>query len=245
MPEPNLSLSIEEIGRIIGFLGYGRLSAPVWFIGIEEGLGRANSEEALNNLKARGGFAPIMDLREAHLLLRESGQCIDVETKRVFVAVWIWMAKIMQAYGGKEGWRNLESAKEYVRTQLGRFSGETFLTELSPIPSRNGKDKTWVQWFKKLDPDLETRIKLRTKTLREMLKKYDPPLVVCYGSGNKLPNKFAELLDVEWQVVTRKLRRSRDSRRLLLPFLGTGQMSHAILHELLDRGLLRRAPGSH
>lgn len=72
-----LDLPPEEIQRIVGFLGYGRISAPVWFIGVEEGLGGVSSEEAVKNLKARGGFESTMDLYEACLKLQEAGQPIE------------------------------------------------------------------------------------------------------------------------------------------------------------------------
>lgn len=51
-----LDLSSDEVDRIIGFLGYGRVSAPVGFIGLEEGLGRRNDLDAVPNLKARASL---------------------------------------------------------------------------------------------------------------------------------------------------------------------------------------------
>ena len=48
------SLSAEEARRILGFLGYGRLSAPVWFIGLEEGLSKQDSVDWAHNLRGRG-----------------------------------------------------------------------------------------------------------------------------------------------------------------------------------------------
>jgi hypothetical protein len=71
-------LSPEEIGRIVNFLGYGSPSAPVWFMGIEEGLGNMNSQDISQNLKARATFESTMDLREAHIRLRERGRPIDI-----------------------------------------------------------------------------------------------------------------------------------------------------------------------
>jgi len=53
MNESRFELTESEIGAIIGFLGYGRVSAPVWFIGLEEGLGDMTSEENVANVRAR------------------------------------------------------------------------------------------------------------------------------------------------------------------------------------------------
>jgi hypothetical protein len=63
-----LDLTVEQINRIVGFLCYGNPAAPVWLVGIEEGLGNMNSADTLKNLTARGRFKSTMDLRDAHWL---------------------------------------------------------------------------------------------------------------------------------------------------------------------------------
>ena len=146
------------------------------------------------------------------------------------------MAKIMRAYNGDKEWRNLKSAKKYIRFQLGRCKGETFLTELSPIPAGNAADKEWMTLFKERDPGLGSKIKRRKNELKRTLKENGPSLVVCYGL--KRADDFAELLNVEWQLVCPRVYASRDSKRLLLPFFGQGQMSHAVIENLLHSGLL-------
>jgi hypothetical protein len=143
-----LSLSDDAIKRVVGFLGYGRASAPVWFIGLEEGLGDAKDDEA-TNLKARAQFKRTMDLVVAHRALQEGGEPIEIETKRKFTQVWVWMAKIMRARAGKDDWRDTEAAKTYIRQRLGRRNGETFLTEVSPIPSPKQRDKWLMEWLQK------------------------------------------------------------------------------------------------
>lgn len=129
-------LSSEEISQIVGFLGYGPHSADVWFIGMEEGLGGMSSTDTCKNLKARATFERTMDLRTAHLRLLQGGMPIDVEKNTPSTQVWQFMAKIMLARDGKE-WRAADCYKKYVQFSLGRIHGETFLTELSPIPSKN------------------------------------------------------------------------------------------------------------
>ena len=67
------SLSAEEARRILGFLGYGRLSAPVWFIGLEEGLSKQDSVDWAHNLRGRGTWDEVMDLDRAHLRQAPAG----------------------------------------------------------------------------------------------------------------------------------------------------------------------------
>jgi hypothetical protein len=50
------NLSRKEVHRILGFLGYGRSSAPIWFIGLEEGLSSDQPADFSHNLQARGAW---------------------------------------------------------------------------------------------------------------------------------------------------------------------------------------------
>lgn len=252
-------LSTEEIGRIVNFLGYGRPSAPVWFMGIEEGLGNMNSQDISANLKARASFESTMDLREAHIRLRERGRPIDIEKQPPSTQVWQWMAKIMLARQRIEDWSDLISTKEdirsharkhiqscakkYIQYQLGRYNDNTFLTELSPIPAAKTTDQSFMSWFKENDTELEVKITRRRDELNRMLKENPHSLVICYGYGNggDRARDFAKFLEVEWQSVTDcpGVCRSGDSKRLLLPFFGNGQMSYAVFVDLIRSGLLR------
>jgi len=99
-----------------------------------------------------------------------------------------------------------------------------------------------MEWFKGHVPDLSSKIALRTTVLGQMLAENDPALVVCYGDGSTLPDKFAQLLKVEWITASERIRISPDRRRLQLPFLGVGQFSHAIVQSCIDHQLLNCAP---
>jgi hypothetical protein len=236
--ELEIELSSEEIGRIAGFLGYGSLSKSVWFIGIEEGLGKMNSDEARGNLKARGSFERTMDLHEAHLRLREERQPIDIEKKQGFTQAWLWIARIMLAVEKRADCRNTEAVKAYIRCRLGRCDGGTFLTELSPIPSGRAADKCWVRDLKRRDPGLDIKVMRRKDELKRILGENPPPLVVCYGKSRA--NEFAKLLDVEWnpQPDCPGVSASADRKRLLLPFFGQSHMTFAVFDELLLSGIL-------
>jgi hypothetical protein len=243
---PQIALSSEETDRIVSFTGYGRPNAPVWFLGLEEGLGDMNSAEAVANLKVRAGFENVMDLRNAHhLRLRENGSPIDWDNRPPKTQVWLYMAKIMRAFNNKEDCcSNLDAAKEYVQTRLGRSNpeiGQTFLTELSPIPAAHGKDKQWIQLFENMDPKFDEKITTRKNALKLLIKQNPQSLLICYGSRKQ---EFSELLGVEWDIVTPKILKARDHRHLLLPFFGVGQISHAVIMDLLRSGLLNEVPGS-
>jgi hypothetical protein len=53
-------LSRAELDHLLDFIGYGRLEAPVWFLG----QGEAGGGE--QNVRARIGWQPVMDCEQAH-----------------------------------------------------------------------------------------------------------------------------------------------------------------------------------
>lgn len=247
------SLSPEQIEGILCFQGYGVPSAPVWFVGIEEGLGKMSEDDAKHNLRARGSFASVMDLRDAHLRLVERGRPIDIERKDSFTQVWQYMAKVMLARNGTSNWRDSQAVKQYVRFQLGRCDkslGETFLTELSPIPTNHSKNKEWYQWFQSnVGVGLERKLENRRQGLKRLLAEHGsnrivPRLVVCYSQPRA--HEFAQLLDIEWKTDPQCPQVSsafRDATRyLLLPFFGNGQMGHDIITYLISAGHLLGNP---
>jgi len=201
-----------------------------------------NEEDERRNLRARARFKETMDLHEAHMSLQKNGWPIDIKSKPPSTQVWKYMAKIMLAKSGSSEWRNRKSGmvEEYIRRQLGRSDGHTFLTELSPIPAHRTADGPWAERFRERDSNLDNKIERRKKKLQKARKKHDP-LVVCYGFGRNGTRKrdFAELLHIEWNQQSDKIYTSDDARCLLLPFFGNGQMCHKVIEDLLDLKLLR------
>jgi hypothetical protein len=240
----HLDLSEKEVSGISGFLGYGQPERSVWFIGLEEGLGKSTDAEARENLRPRSRFQRVMDLRDAHLTLKENQAPIDIETKATFTAVWIYAAKIMLAMEGHKDWSSgsenrkliLESAKDYVRFKLGRRVGRTFLSELSPIPTKSTADLDWMCALRRVDSKLDDKIEYRKSEIKRLLKASDPSRVICYG---KRATEFAALLGIEWHSIDDQISSSRDGKCLLLPFFGNGQMSHSVIGTLARHGLLQ------
>lgn len=118
-----LDLSPEEITQIVSFLGYGRPSAPVWFIGFDEGLGGQTVADVLHNLKVRAEFEKKMDLYEAHKRLHMEGRPIDFEKVLPSTQVWRFMAKIMLTYNGS---RRMEKSQIWRGKRVHPVSARAF-----------------------------------------------------------------------------------------------------------------------
>ncbi len=166
-------LSDIHLNHLLNFIGYGSLSAPAWFLGMEEGGGG----EA--NLRVRLQFEPVEDLERAHRLL---GVTKFHAGRPVIQRTWRAMAYLMLRLENRPADR--ESIRTYQAQELGRFGGDSMLVELMPIPKpRIGRwdyEKVLPQFASREDyystvkPD-------RIQLLRELMEQHEPQLVVGYG----------------------------------------------------------------
>ena len=240
-------LSDQEKKGVLSFIGYGSPSAPLWFIGAEEGLGgKMLEDEVQQNLRARSHWDEFMDLRGAHLTLMENGRQIDVSVKqrgRGSQTVWLWMSRIARAYQGNyNDWSDREKARKFMQNWLGRVSAEfidlpsprpveTFLTELSPVPEQKTGSPRWVAQF--ATEECRALLAARTTRIQELLRLNRPSVIICYGKRKEAA--FARLLDVDdWVEVAKGVRKAPSKNVFLLPFFGNGQISKALFQGLVS-----------
>ena len=116
------------------FCGYGNLAAPIWFLGIEESLGKRTDEPDVlpaAELRVRSRWQPVMDVRLAHEQLDD-----PYWERRDYSSVWRVMAQLTLAIAlNIQDWRDAGLVHRYVIERLGHKGGETFLGELFPLPA--------------------------------------------------------------------------------------------------------------
>lgn len=215
--------------RILSFLGYGN-PAGLWFVGKEEGLSQMDDEDQRANLTARGRFDPVMDLQAAHLTLREGGKPYDLTKRTAFTQVWIWAAKISRAASGASDWQNLQRAKDYIRHTLGTVNGETFITNLSPIPEKGGSNgRPWRRQFEEALPPgtLDNLLAKRHQALKGLILTHKPKAIICHGEPRSAHRAF--ILDGQLGALSNVRveghERSDGTPVFICPFLGVGQMT--------------------
>jgi len=94
----------DAIERVLKFQGYGRKTAPFWFLGMEEGGG------SIEQLRVRAeSFDPVEDLYEANSKLGFPNMYRHVPTWRI-------MSKLTMAMQGTPEWRETSKAREYQAT---------------------------------------------------------------------------------------------------------------------------------
>jgi hypothetical protein len=168
-------LQDNELEHLLRFVGYGRLDALVWFLGMEEAGGGEQ------NIRTRLKFRFVEDCAEAHQLL---GITKHHWGKRVIQRTWRGMCYIMLKLENKS--TDAESIRCYQAESLGRFGGQTLLVELMPIPKPNigawGYEKLIPQFTSREDYYQKVKPR-RLAYLRNLLDKYQPRIVVGYGKS--------------------------------------------------------------
>ncbi|MBZ0301544.1 MAG: hypothetical protein K8J31_17490, partial [Anaerolineae bacterium] len=230
----DMNLSQAEKDRLLNFIGYGSLQAPIWFLGMEEGTGGSRDPEAIEtNIRTRARhFQPVDDLVETH-----QHWDYDIPSQRKFTQVWLWMAKLTRGTQGAADWPDTENAKHYVRESLGRQDGDTLLTELLPLPSPSMNFWPYETLYPTRADYLNAVLPARQRTLRMLIQKYQPRCVIAYGSQYHRYYK-ALFASAEWHRLPTKKAiehcRFGHSLVVLMPFFGNGGLSTHDARTVID-----------
>lgn len=173
------ALTDAELLHLEQFIGYGNLDADVWWLGMEEGMGRDDDPE--RNLRARLQNNEVEDLYYTH---KRDGVTKFHEGKRVSQPTWWVMCEVMLGIAGSEVSR--EAKRTYQAERLGRHNDETLLLELMPIPKPDLS--SWG--YEELIPQYSSRenyyrsvLPSRISLIRALIERHQPKLVIGYGKG--------------------------------------------------------------
>ncbi len=188
-PDMN-GLTDSQISRLLEFVGYGSLSAPVWFIGLEE------AGEGEDRLLVRTTFDRIMDILKAH----EQLELIDnFGEDAVQQRTWWNMCQVMLLLSGIPD-PSSQDRLTYQTQRLGRREGETLLIEAMSVP--NTSLNKWD--YPNLLPNYANRKDFRNRYLPQRLglilglvSAQQPLVVITYGGNKKEP--FRTLFR-DWQI---------------------------------------------
>jgi hypothetical protein len=244
-------LTQEDRDRLLGFIGYGRLDAPIWFLGMEEGTGGCSLEELDHNLHVRADFGSVMDLREAHLQMRFKGTSMDVTRLSASPSpVWLWAANLAEAILDISPLRRPREKLDYLRNFLGRDFGDTLLTELFPLPAPSTNNWPYAGWSPTREDYHREVVTQRVALLHSLVNKHEPKFVFAYGAGRRgaYHEKYKRLFnETIWTPDPKEkpkfqVARFGNTRVGLIPFLGNGQFGMDLANRLLT--FMREFPGS-
>ena len=163
--------------------GYGNPFGRFWFIGMEEG-GSNTKEEAIRRFEVwqQLGESETSDLVEYH---KQLGLMQFFREPVKLQLTWGFLIRIILSSKGIS--IDNKAVKNYQRDHLGRKEDETCLLELLPLSSPSLGVWHYSEW--KGIPYLNSRkeyrkivLPRRIDGLKNMIKRYNPPVVVFYGT---------------------------------------------------------------
>ena len=164
-------LTTAQIEKLLAFRGYGNPNGRFWFVGMEEGGGDIES------LRIRADkFSNLEDLAESH-------QRFESHDMSNLISTWRIMSAIAGRIGGITDWWDPEYARNYQLNHLGRTNGETYLTEILPLPKRSLNDCPYSDIFDSPQDYFEQVYPTQLDSLRTEYAEADPKqqFVFCYG----------------------------------------------------------------
>jgi hypothetical protein len=188
--------------RIEDFIGYGRLAAPVVFLGVEEGL--ADEAALHDDLLRRSQFESVMDVKEAHEGIADGQSLFSDNPRRQ--PTWRVMADVMLHFENRQFSSTDERKAErtaYRAKRLGRKDGNSLLAELLPYPHRNTGSWLYGEKFSGREAYVDAILPQRIKLLDDVLSERPRKAVICYGRS-EWPN-FKRLFEgvPAWRILGR------------------------------------------
>lgn len=173
------ALTDAEIKQLEQFIGYGNLDADVWWLGMEEGMGRDDDPE--RNLRARLQNRSVEDLYHTH---KRDGATKFHEGRRVRQPTWWVMCEVMLGIAREPA--GVEAKRTYQAERLGRYNDETLLLELMPIPKPDISSWGYEQLipqYRSRDHYYQSVLPARSSLIKGLIKRHQPKLVIGYGKG--------------------------------------------------------------
>jgi hypothetical protein len=169
---------------IENFWGYGDLSAPIWFVGMEEGgeTDETSFNAMLNNWE-KAGRPQVVDIHPTENA--EDNRWFNTDNPPIQRTWGKLIRAVLQANCDKV---SNDTIRSYQRHRLGRPSGETCLLELMPLPAP--ATKNWPYRDLSNLAILESRRAYmdgicpnRIYSLRNIIKEWRPKIVVFYSAS--------------------------------------------------------------
>jgi len=180
MAEQFDDLLLDEFAH--NFYGYGNYGGQFWFIGMEEGGGDSFAEVAKRlEVWALRGRREIDDVAE---YLAASGITRLHDDHPKLQSTWSGLIRILLSSEGQPP--TTEQVREYQRTSLGRLAGNTYLTELFPLPSPSLGYWLYAQhsglpYLADRRTYRQTCLAFRSAHLRKRIGEHRPAVAIFYG----------------------------------------------------------------
>lgn len=176
---------------IYNFFGYGSLKNPLWFIGMEEGVGEESLDDRLQAWETLGKTSTV-DIRQFHRLISE---------QRWFDGKLFQQPQIQKTWKGPTlaslAFNDLPIGKEAVRSyQINKLAtNDLALLELMPLPHKNLASWDHYHIFRDKATYRVTVAPKRISWLKSKIKENSPKAVIMYGTTPPYPDYWLEITE--------------------------------------------------
>jgi len=166
--------------RLKNFWGYGNLKGPIWFVGMEEGLGD-DEGFPLKRFEATDGKA-VVDITsntsaDHQNLFKEGAKTQPTWRPLIFILLYQKLGRIP----------TIAEIRDFQINQFGRTASPHAILELMPLPAKSTKKADWIYQDVPLiglthrEEYLATYLPERVQALKLLIEKHQPKLVLFYS----------------------------------------------------------------
>lgn len=177
---------------IHNFFGYGSLSSPLWFVGMEEGVGKESLDDRLHAWETLGK-SPTVDIREFHRLINESRWFTE---NAQIQKTWKGPILAALAYFGMPSGR--EEVRRYQTRKLA--TDDLALLELMPLPHKSLSSWNHGNIFPTKSVYRESVAPQRIAWFKKQIEERRPKAVVMYGTTPPYPDYWSSIAGEPFQT---------------------------------------------
>jgi len=220
-----VSITPETFEHLAKFMGYGNPAGKYWFVGLEEGF--KSDDDLLHEIEVRESWRGVEDVHCTRASLGQSMRGSD--------PTWYAMTRMVLKLDGIEAWDQNAFTKPYKEQRLGRFDGDTFMTDVLPLPTTRNKDWPYVSPFSDREAYEKVMRPVRVASIHDLWSRHKPQYVFCHGVKNwtAIKSKFGGDY-VERSHGSVQIARVEDSIIVLTWNLGGRKMHIPRLGQIVD-----------
>ena len=194
------------VKRLKNFWGYGNLKGPVWFVGMEEGLGATEGLPLERFISTDGKV--VVDITsntsaDHQALFKEGAKTQPTWRPLIFILLY-------QRFGRVP---TLAEIRDYQINHFGRTTSAHAILELMPLPAQSTKKADWIYQDVPLmglthrEEYLATYLPDRVQALKLLIEKHQPKLVLFYSRSylnewqSIIPKKLKEAIPDKLHMV--------------------------------------------
>lgn len=192
--------------RLKNFWGYGNLKAPVWFVGMEEGLGSTEGIP-LERFQSTDGKV-VVDITsntsaDHQSLFKEGAKTQPTWRPLIIILFYLRFGRVP----------TLSEIRDYQINHFGRTTSPHAILELMPLPAKSTKKADWIYQDVPLigltnrEEYLATYLPERVQALKLLIEKHQPKLVLFYSRSylnewqSIIPKKLKEVIPDKLHMV--------------------------------------------